>query len=301
MGDKKIEALFKEEIAEKRKSNFHFKPKPIRFGIENKSNKELASMNSNVKTYKFTKIYGKEYKTLPLDIQKAQLEFIYNRYSGKITYIATFYGVTRQTVRNMLIKHGIEKPATTKKSHKPASPEERKKLLDKLLEDIGEERFNAFLKERGQINESARRKSRRKSSKGNEETTPATDDINLPDDIIPDEDRTLLDTSEPATPTAPDWAEVEETLSEKPIPATDDMTDNSDNDDTLPDVTTSTASCLKISVSGEASGTALVKKLKSIAKLVETGYYSFEIKIKSKEDALEDDCDGREAGLLPVL
>lgn len=290
MGDKKIEALFNQEVAEKKKANFHFKPKPIRFGIENKSNKELARMNSDVKTYKFTKIFGKEYKTIPADIQKAQLEYIYKRYNGKITYLAAFYGVSRTTVRNMLIKHGIES-VTAEKSHKPASSEERMKLLNTLREDIGKERFNAFLNDREDINT----KSREKTSSRKKNDTPAIDGIVLPEvtaledvvgseDIIPAEDVVLSEVSETDTPAVPEWADVEETLSEKPIPATDDMTDNSDNDDALTDVPTSTAPCLKLTVAGEVSGTALAKKLKSIAKLVETGYYSFEIKIMSKED-----------------
>lgn len=299
MGDKIIEALFKQEIAEKRKANFHFKPKPIRFGIENKSNKELLSMNSDVKTYKFTEIFGKEYKTLPADIQKAQLEFIYKRYNGKITYIAAFYGVTRKTVRDMLLKHGVEKPTVAKKSHKPASLEERKELFKKLRDDIGEERYAAFLKEREQINESARKN----YSKASEKTTPATTDIILPDAsdaVIEGNDTSDALTpvvSEPVAPAVAEVTVIEETLSDEPISAAANTTDNSDNDDALTDFPTSTAPCLKLTVAGEVSGTALAKKLKSIAKLVEAGYYSFEIKIMSKED----DCDGREAGLLPVL
>ena len=45
---------FNATIQEKKRANYHFKPRPLLFGHENLTKKELNALNGETITYKFT-------------------------------------------------------------------------------------------------------------------------------------------------------------------------------------------------------------------------------------------------------
>ena len=66
MSKNNIKDEFYATIREKKKANFHFKPKPLRFGHENLTRKDLKALNGETKTYTFTSCHTiQEFKNIP--------------------------------------------------------------------------------------------------------------------------------------------------------------------------------------------------------------------------------------------
>ena len=108
MSKNDIENEFYATIREKKTANFHFKPKPLRFGHENLTRKELKALNGETKTYTFTSCHTiQEFKNYPKDIQIEFLKFLKKRYENRMSYMAAFLNTSRPTLRSLLKSYGL--------------------------------------------------------------------------------------------------------------------------------------------------------------------------------------------------
>ena len=108
MSKNDIENEFYATIREKKTANFHFKPKPLRFGHENLTRKELKALNGETKTYTFTSCHTiQEFKNYPKDIQIEFLKFLKKRYENRMSYMAAFLNTSRTTLRSLLKNYGL--------------------------------------------------------------------------------------------------------------------------------------------------------------------------------------------------
>ena len=108
MSKNDIKNEFYATIREKKTANFHFKPKPLRFGHENLTRKELKALNGETKTYTFTSCHTiQEFKKYPKDIQIEFLKFLKKRYENRMSYMAAFLNTSRPTLRSLLKSYGL--------------------------------------------------------------------------------------------------------------------------------------------------------------------------------------------------
>lgn len=135
MSKNNIKDEFYATIREKKNANFHFKPKPLRFGHENLTRKELKALNGETKTYTFTSCHTiQEFKTYPKDIQIEFLKFLKRRYENRASYMAAFLNTSRPTLRSLLKNYGLyEEVESTHLSH-----DKTNELRAKLKQDMGD-------------------------------------------------------------------------------------------------------------------------------------------------------------------
>lgn len=135
MSKNDIENEFYATIREKKTANFHFKPKPLRFGHENLTRKELKALNGETKTYTFTSCHTiQEFKNYPKDIQIEFLKFLKKRYENRMSYMAAFLNTSRPTLRSLLKNYGLyEEVESIRLPH-----DKTVELKAKLKQDMGD-------------------------------------------------------------------------------------------------------------------------------------------------------------------
>ena len=237
---------FNATIKEKKRANYHFKPRPLLFGHENLTKKELNALNGETITYKFTECTSMSvFNTYPEDIKKEFLIFLKKRYENRMSYMAAYLGTSRPTMRNILKKYNLYEEVNTQ--HLP--PESTKRLKEQLTEDIGKERASYF---KGGYTSGKPKKDRK--TKGQKATkSQPNHSCNPKDEYVINENKSdnTVDAKAPIAQPEPIVTEISQAM-------------------------------LTIAFRGEINGDELKAKLEKIAAVIETGKYSIDITITQK-------------------
>ena len=237
---------FNATIKEKKRANYHFKPRPLLFGHENLTKKELNALNGETITYKFTECTSMSvFNTYPEDIKKEFLIFLKKRYENRMSYMAAYLGTSRPTMRNILKKYNLYEKVDA--HHLP--PEATKRLKEQLIKDIGEERASYF--KDGYTNGKPKKD---RKIKGQKATKSQTDYSCNPKDEYAINENKSDNTVDAKAPIAQPETIVAET----------------------------SQAMLTIAFHGEINGDELKSKLEKIAAVIETGKYSIDITIVQK-------------------